>query len=636
MSKGILRRVIDKFKEFAIVISTTGKLAVGRLKNGGWKGSMLALSGTVATLTTVLTACVNEPDVKIETITDKEKVESLVSENFSVENAVKDEMQKQFGKLENFTFENGVAKAVVTKDGEKYNAEVAINVDANDFEVTKYTNAEVADDGSLHFYLDGKLTTEEVESDKIIVEVGGDIYVVDPTDFYNEISMAVSDPILNKIETEKPDPENPGGEENPDPENPEQPVEVVIDSLTYNQIEQVLGLSNSNVEKLVEDWVESSYSNATCSVKVVENKISVSGSGEKEGESCNFSSTADVSDLNAQSYQHASLSSDKTELSYYENSNQQTISVAGKFVVEGNSIIYVLDTPNLERELTENQVVTSGSTEITFDSWEELMNIEDVNFKNELDQILQKNLFTDLTFRRLFGADLTLDNLDDGTINILKWGFDLNESKKSINAIEILGVRNGYPYEDSKAVKSAKFTLAEPLSFDSIKVIKEGNKYNYNFDSFEQGLLNAVYKKGAEHSVNHESLDDTNQQYFDLCMPLAVEKGYINQDAELAFVTVDARGSTNEQFGSTYRIKIVATNLKSNSKEEFTFTFKDSVDSSKTPLERIREAYNKGDYLVGTSGDTPILSSSDIVLEFDTLNNVVTYTIPQKEGENQA
>ena len=29
MSKGILRRMIDKIKEFAIVISTTGKLAVG-------------------------------------------------------------------------------------------------------------------------------------------------------------------------------------------------------------------------------------------------------------------------------------------------------------------------------------------------------------------------------------------------------------------------------------------------------------------------------------------------------------------------------------------------------------------------------------------------------------------------------
>ena len=683
MSKGILRRMIDKIKEFAIVISTTGKLAVGRLKNGGWKGSMLALSGTVATFATVLTACVNEPDVKIETITDKEKVESLVSENFSVENAVKDEMQKQFGKLENFTFENGVAKAVVTKDGEKYNAEVAINVDANDFEVTKYNNAKVADDGSLHFYLDGKLTSEKV--DGIVVEVGKAIYVVDPTDFYIEISMAVSDASLNKVETEKPDPENPGGEDKPDPEDPENPTDPeepenptdpenpenptdpeepenptdpenpdpeepenpdsqieTIDDI--NVIEQLLSQKDLTIEALAKAAATAFYGQDNVSNLSYQNGI-VSGQAKTAEGTVNFSANLDLSatDFEGEFYADAELSADGKTLSFYQNGTLTTLTITEDMaVIETADGVNLLDTAAAEQMVankfeTTNNETSVPSQDITFDSWEELMNIEDVNFKNELDQILQKNLFTDLTFRRLFGADLTLDNLDDGTINILKWGFDLNESKKSINAIEILGVRNGYPYEDSKAVKSAKFTLAEPLSFDSIKVIKEGNKYNYNFDSFEQGLLNAVYKKGAEHSVNHESLDDTNQQYFDLCMPLAVEKGYIKQDAELAFVAVEARGSTNEQFGSTYRIKIVAINLKSNSIEEFTFTFKDSVDSSKTPLERIREAYNKGDYLVGTSGDTPILSSSDIVFAFDdALNNVVIYQIPQKEGENQA
>ena len=124
MSKGIIKekkpQKLSRWEVIKAWIAESIASIKRSLKDGGWKGSMLALSGTVATFaTTVLTACVNEPDVKIETITDKEKVESLVSENFSVENAVKDEMQKQFGKLENFTFENGVAKAVVTKDGEK-------------------------------------------------------------------------------------------------------------------------------------------------------------------------------------------------------------------------------------------------------------------------------------------------------------------------------------------------------------------------------------------------------------------------------------------------------------------------------------------------------------------------------------
>ena len=274
------------------------------------------------------------------------------------------------------------------------------------------------------------------------------------------------------------------------------------------------------------------------------------------------------------------------------------------------------------------------------------MNAGDGVVKDAVFEILKDNLLTESVIKSMFGNDMKPANLEDGTIEILKWGFDTNDQNE-ITAIEVMGIRHGYPTATSVWLEKAGFTLQAPIELASIgssvvsteKVVTYPNgkdEISINLSAFETGTKNATRSSSFRYKVGSQTLTEENQQYFDLCMPLAVEKGYIKQDAELAFVTVEARGSTNEQFGSTYRIKIVAINLKSNSKEEFTFTFKDSVDSSKTPLERIREAYNKGDYLVGTSGDTLILSSSDIVFAFDALNNVVTYTIPQKEGENQA
>ena len=669
MSKGILRRMIDKIKEFAIVISTTGKLAVGRLKNGGWKGTMLALSGTVATFGTVLTACVTEPDVKIETITDKEKVESLVSENFSVENAVKDEMQKQFGKLENFTFENGVAKAVVTKDGEKYNAEVAINVDANDFKVEKYTNAKVADDGSLHFYLDGKLTSEKV--DGIVVEVGKDTYVIDPTDLYNEISMAVSDASLKKVETEKPDPENPGGEDKPDPDEPENPggedkpdpdepenptdpenpdsqIETIDD---INVIEQLLSQKDLTIEALAKAAATAFYGQGNVSNLSYQNGI-VSGQAKTAEGTVNFSANLDLSatDFEGEFYAGAELSADGKTLSFYQNGTLATLTITEDMaVIETADGVNILDTAAAEQMVankfeTTNNETSVPSQDITFDSWQELMSAGGEPLKESINSIFQDTLFTDTIIKRMFGNDMTMANLNDGTIEILKWAFHIDG--ENITSVEVMGNRIGYPREASRWLQTATFTFNSPINLSSIAVsgvenpnisnsvsnIQDGITYYFDLQEFSEKCANSSYTAGFRHTVNDETLDETNQAYFDLYMPLAVDTGLIDANATLGFVSVQGRSGTNSEWGSTFNIAIIFVDISENKYYTLTFVFDDNRTSGTSIIDEINKAIESGNYSATIRSENTIISGNQIFEFEDALDGIVIYTI---SAENQ-
>ena len=293
------------------------------------------------------------------------------------------------------------------------------------------------------------------------------------------------------------------------------------------------------------------------------------------------------------------------------------------------------------------------------------------NFKTAVSEAL-RNGFTTQNFVTIFGANTTKNNT-----KTYKFAFNENNAG-DIESVQYVGLKNN-------TIAKGIATFAEPIGIknlkrttyfgDIVEIVENGELVGIRFaenDGQKKGVSNKEIRP-VENQMLVKEIDGTyslvdytdfvssiskdnistvvrdflhtgsgqlteeNQQYFDLCMPLAVKKGYIKQDAELAFVTVEGSSSTNTQFGSIYYIEINAINLRDNSKVTFTFAFDDTKDSSKTLLERIMEAAtDEKKYLVGTSGDTPILSSSDIVLELDALNNVVIYQIPQKEGENQA
>ena len=609
MSKGIIKekkpQKLSRWEVLKAWIAESIASIKRNLKDGGWKGTMLTLSSATAAAIapTVLTACVNEPDVKIETITDKEKVESLVSENFSVENAVKDEMQKQFGKLENFTFENGVAKAVVTKDGEKYNAEATINVDVNDFKVEKYNNAEVADDGSLHFYLDGKLTSEKV--DGIVVEVGKDIYVIDPTDFYNEISMAVSDASLNKVETEKPDPEepeNPGGEDKPAPEEPENP----------DPEEPENPENPTDPENPDPDEPENPGGEDKPDPDEPENP-----GGEENPDPENPENPTDPENPDPEEPENPGDEGGTVEIKYeeYQNFDEFVLDLEGENLDAFKTAV---------SEALRNGFTTSnwlslfgrGTTLENTKTYQFAFNFDNSGNIESVQYVAIKNDITISKGTVTFTTPISIENLKKATYS--------GDVEEIVENGELVGIR----YVENNEQKDVRPTENQML-------IKESDgtysliDYTDFISSISQDNISTVVGNFSQASPGE--LTETNQSYFDLCMPLAVEAGVIDANATLGFVSVQGRGSTNAEWGTTHNITIRCADLTTNEYYNLGFVFDDEQDRD-TLLERLQSAIDRGNYRV-TGGQENTIITGDQIFEFEeALDGVVTYTI---SAENQ-
>ena len=127
-----------------------------------------------------------------------------------------------------------------------------------------------------------------------------------------------------------------------------------------------------------------------------------------------------------------------------------------------------------------------------------------------------------------------------------------------------------------------------------------------------------------------ETLTEANQAYFDLCMPLAVEAGLIDANAKLGFVSVQGRGGTNAEWGTTYNIAISFIDLSTNKYYTLAFVFDDEQDKD-TLLERVQSAIDRGNFSAAVGSENTIISG-DQIFETEAWGDVVTYTIPT---ENQ-
>lgn len=108
---------------------------------------------------------------------------------------------------------------------------------------------------------------------------------------------------------------------------------------------------------------------------------------------------------------------------------------------------------------------------ITFNSWEEVFTVfgEENSYliENKLNEILTEKLFTEENVKSLFGNDMTLNDLQNGKIEMLKWAFVLNDNRE-ISAIQMLGIRNGLKNEYDKMLQNGIFELNESLSYNNI------------------------------------------------------------------------------------------------------------------------------------------------------------------------
>ena len=603
-----------------------------------------------------LAACATGEDVQIEKVTSASEINRLIAKaNFSAENAVRDKMEGRYGALSDYSYNDGRATADIEKDGKSYSVTVEIEVGESDFSVTRYKNATRSGD-SLIYTQNGEEVTYSV-ADKIVVEENGVIYVIDPSEALNTISIAVSDAILTEnVDPENPgdptDPENPGGEENPDPDEPENPDSQIETIDDINVIEQLLSQKDLTIEALAKAAATAFYGQDNVSNLSYQNGI-VSGQAKTAEGTVNFSANLDLSatDFEGEFYADAELSADGKTLSFYQNGTLATLTITEDMaVIETADGVNILDTAAAEQMVankfeTTNNETSVPSQDITFDSWQELMSAGGEPLKESINSIFQDTLFTDTIIKRMFGNDMTMANLNDGTIEILKWAFHIDG--ENITSVEVMGNRIGYPREASRWLQTATFTFNTPINLSSIAVsgvenpnisnsvsnIQDGITYYFDLQEFSEKCANSTYTAGFKHTVNDETLNETNQAYFDLCMPLAVEAGVIDANANLGFVSVQVSGGViGSEFGNAINANLQFIDLNTNMKYNISILFADTrTNGSTTMLDEVKKAVANGEYRARAIEENITIISGDQIFEFsEAMEGIVKYTIPDK------
>ena len=565
MRKGIIKKTepqtLSRWKVLKAWIAESIASIKRSLKNGGWKGTALGAATLTSAVTAgiVLVACV-PTEVKIEEVTSESEVNRLVSANFSEKDAVREEMTKQFGALSDFEYNNGKATANVEKDGKSYAVSAEIDLGASDFEVTKYTNAELSGN-NLTYTLDGQDVSENV-SDKIVVEESGVIYVIDSSEALNTISIAVSDANL----TENVDPENPGGEDKPDPDEPENPGGE--DKPDPDEPENPGGEENPDPDKPGEGEEGGNVE--------IEN-----------GEYQNFDEfVLDLEGENLDAFKTAVSEKLRSEFS-----TQNFLTIFGRNSTLENTRTYQFA--------------------FNFDDSGNIVSLQYVGLRNNT-----KIVKATISF---------VEPINIGMITKVSYSGEIEEI---VENGELVGIR--YTENDGQTENAVTIRPAE-----NQMLIKETDG-TYNLVDYSTLISQMVQENFAKITgdfshTGSETLTEANQSYFDLCMPLAVEAGLINADAKLGFVSVQGRGGTNAEWGTTFNIAISFIDISTNQYYTLTFVFDDEQDKD-TLLERLQSAIDRGNYRV-TGGQENTVISGDQIFEFeDALDGIVKYTIP---AENQ-
>lgn len=575
-------------------------------------------------------ACATGEDVQIEKVTSASEINRLIAKaNFTAENAVRDKMEERYGALSDYSYNDGRATADIEKDGKSYSVTVEIEVDESDFSVTRYKNATRSGD-SLIYTQNGEEVAYNV-ADKIIVEENGYFYVIDVSGANAEIDRAVSAAIL----TEK------GGSQE---ENPDTQIETIED---INVIEQLLSQKDLTIEALAKAAATAFYGQDNVSNLSYQNGI-VSGQAKTAEGAVNFSANLDLSatDFEGKFYVGTKLGADGKTLTFYQNGTSATLTITQDLAaIETADGVYVLDTLGAQGVISDKFTAKNSEVkQITFDSWQELMSAGNGVVQDAVFDILQTNLFTESVIKNMFGNDMTPDNLNDGTIEILKWAFDINDSNE-ITAIEVMGTRTGFPANATRVrIETASFTLQTPIALDSIGTGALNNDYTISYPDGEgevtidlsaiaTGTINVSFNTGFRHTVADQILNDTMKSYFDLCMPLAVEAGLIDANATLGFVSVQVSGGViGSEFGNAINANLQFIDLNTNMKYNISILFADTrTNGSTTMLDEVKKAVASGEYRVRAIQDNLQIISGDQIFEFsEAMEGIVKYKIPDK------
>ena len=680
MSNDIMKRLIKALKEKFTILAVGTKLAIGNLKNGGWRGTALALTVTTTAIAPALVACVDvkDKDVEIEDVTDMNQIASALVENGQAIDDVVEDVVLQKMEEEGYTNFEGKISTILTReslvvsvdgtavnaDGKKVELAGTQTLTSADFDAQAYTNATL-EGNTLSYTQNGIGKTMVVAH---VIELDDGSIIVVGTSLEDTVNLDLTE---TEIEGENPG-ENPGGETggnegetggetggnegetggetggnegetggetggnegetggetggnegetggetggNPGGETGEESKDVVISKIENADMTALISNNVADFEEYLQLVVEgkidqtvdgfagdidTAISNGTIT-------ISASGTGTQEGENVNVKideTTLIAGDFAGTLYENAKV--ENGILVDLQGNPVENVDLDGRIVVETQNVVYVIEiTPEGSAEIG---VVVTPQT--TIESWEDLATV----YGDELSQVLQKSFLTERAIISIFGSDLTATAIEDGDVEILKWGLQ-TDGNNQLNAVEFVGIRHNYN-GDKERLRSFKFTF-NPIPFSSL--IGENGEVDWNRLSFS-GTQNIT---GTAHT--YTALSTEYEGYLNLIMPLLVEAGYINENTKISCVSFDNSSSgTNAEFGSTYNFVITCVDFDNNIKYNFEAVF---AQPSNTPLdETIENAITSGKYLVYLTKNETMISSDIEIVNQEAINAFNVYS----------
>ena len=549
------------------------------MKKGGWKKGAV-LGTAIAVVPIVLVGCVEQTQAVEVNIQDKEfssaqEIQNFLGDEYSlnqtIKEAVEDYAKESYG--QNAKVLSVVAKgndlfggniyAMIENEGKVFALEIQNNLSASQFDAKVYKKDTFSfENNILKFTQDGKDKEINLEVDGIAYVYNsetGDLTTVETSDFENAISGAVKSAVeIDAVLSSGLD------------ANQESDFKFVLGQIYAENVKaQFPGIEieyNASKDKTI---VRADFAKTDGTIE----KTTVEFDGfVKDGENLN---------------QEEALKQFETEKAVVSS---ETVEVAKEYLqiyVSGDkaySVEFVVDGP-------EQGGATETEENIEFSSWNDVFNVfgeENTDIvKNAFNKILKAKLFNEDNITLYFGNDMTLANLDNGKIEVLKWAFETDENN-NITAVQVMAQRNGYTAENDKKVVSIQFNLTNTVSFDSIV----GKKNVENITASEYILINGDTSLDLSTFAENLSLNSSNQIDAFGCIPatddydLKICSLLISQVADIG----DYDAGQAEVVCSVNSGNIVATirvyNDEANVYETWEFVVADGAPGSGTTPER--------------------------------------------------
>ena len=523
--------------------------------------TLMLVALTVAVACVALVACDNEttpPDdlnggntqADITTITSLDGILSALGNDYKVSEKVLASAQRKYGSsLAVLKSENadGTGELLVgtDEDGALKVATTSLSLSAGDFTARVFKSGTFTRTGNtLSYYIDNEKQEEDISGAFTKTAENGDLTVVDT-------SLA------------------------------DEKIDALFENVTLEESGLKTGITNTEKEifslvvgNVINEDTEVILPSLTCNYNSMTDKTEVKAVYFLGGK-VTICTVSFAGDLTADGFDK-----EKAQDQIYKETATVTTADKDGSQYDGYSTIYC----NTFASMTVEKVPSAQDLEevITFNSWEEVFTVfgEENSYliENKLNEIFIEKLFTEENVKSLFGNDMTLNDLQNGKIEMLKWAFVLNDNRE-ISAIQMLGIRNGVLGTSDIRLQNGTFVLENSVSYNDVAaktnvLYEETGQYVLCVENIKNSFIIVDFTKFAQKVTLLENgtswdgrkgytpADEEEIAIFNLLMPYAVSERTTYSHVSVSY----SSGLENK-----IKVEISAFNEKSSSYESWTF-----------------------------------------------------------------